>query len=312
MRIFLTGASGYVGTAVMDAFVRAGHQVTGLVRHSENAAKVAARGGTPLCGDLLEPASYGPAARGYDAYIHAGFDPTRGPDADRVAIDTLIDAARSGSAGRARALIYTSGIWVLGPTATPVAEDAAVNPAALVTFRPAHEQRVLSAAGDGLRTAVVRPGIVFGGWRGIVGDIFRDAANGLIRVVGTGENRWPAVYDRDLADLYLRLALHADAAGVFHATDETDERVNDIVEAIASHAPTPPDVRRVPLKEAQAKMGPYALALALDQVVRSPRARAIGWVPAVRSITGNAARLFGQWRAGSKSAGTNGDLEFTA
>ena len=308
MRIFLTGASGYVGTAVLDAFVRAGHQVTGLVRHSESAAKVAARGGTPLCGDLLEPASYGPAAEGHDVFIHAGFDGTRGADADRVAIDTLIAAARAGEAGRARALIYTSGIWVLGPTAVPVAEDAALNPADIVTFRPAHEQAVLAAAGGGLRTAVVRPGIVFGGSRGIVGDIFRDAANGLIRVIGTGENRWPAIYDRDLADLYLRLALRADAAGIFHATDETDERVNEIVDAIAAHAPTPPDVRRVPLKEAEAKMGPYALALALDQVVRSPRARALGWAPAVRSITGNAARLFGEWRAGSTKAGADSGL----
>ena len=312
MRIFLTGASGYIGTAVLDGFVRAGHQVTGLVRHSENAAKVAARGGTPLCGDLLEPASYGPAAEGHDVFIHAAFDSTRGAEADRVAIDTLISAARAGEPGRARVLVYTSGIWVLGPTSAPAAEDSAVNPAANVTFRPAHERAVLSAAGGGLRTAVIRPGIVFGGSRGIVGDIFRDAANGLIRVIGSGENRWPAIYDRDLADLYLRLALHADAAGIFHATDETDERVNDIVEAIAAHAPTPPDVRRVPLKEAQAKMGPYALALALDQVVRSPRARALGWAPALRSITGNAARLFGEWRAASKLADEGDDLGRTA
>ena len=98
MRIFLTGASGYVGSAVLDAFARAGHQVTGLVRHSENAAKVAARGGTPLCGDLLEPSSYRPAAEGHDVFIHAGFDGTRGAEADRVAIDTLIDAARAGDA----------------------------------------------------------------------------------------------------------------------------------------------------------------------------------------------------------------------
>ncbi len=308
MRIFLTGASGYIGSAVLDAFVRAGHEVTGLVRHSENAAKVAARGGAPVCGDLLDPASYRAEADGHDVFIHAGFDGTRGAEADRVAIDTLVDAARAGEAGRARLLIYTSGIWVLGATAAPAAEDAAVNPASIVTFRPAHEQAVLSAAGGGLRTAVVRPGIVFGGSRGIVGDIFRDAANGLIRIVGTGENRWPAVYDRDLADLYLRLALRSEASGIFHATDETDERVNDIVEAIAAHAPTPPDVRRMPLNEAQKKMGPYALALALDQVVRSPHARAIGWAPAVRSIAGNAARLFDEWRAASRLNGENGDV----
>src|SRR5512135_16660 len=106
MRIFLTGASGYVGTALLEAFVRAGHQVTGLVRHSENAAKVAGRGGIPLCGDLLEPPSYGPAAAGHDVFIHAAFDGTRGAEADRVALDTLIAAARTGEAGRPRVLLY--------------------------------------------------------------------------------------------------------------------------------------------------------------------------------------------------------------
>ena len=300
MRIFLTGASGYIGSAVLDAFARAGHHVTGLVRNSEKAAEVTARGGTPVGGDLSDPASYRQAAEGHDVFIHAGFDYARGADTDRVAIETLIEAARAGEATRPRLLVYTSGIWVLGSTTVPAAEDAPLNPVANVAFRPAHEQMVLSAAGAGLRTAVIRPGIVFGGARWIVGYIFRDADNGLIRIVGTGENRWPAVYERDLADLYLKIAQRADASGIFHATDETDERVNEIVEAIAAHASKTPDVRRVPLKEAQAKMGPYALALALDQVVRSPRARALGWAPTVRSIAGNAARLFGEWRAGSK------------
>ncbi len=303
MRIFLTGASGYIGSAVLDAFVRSGHQVTGLVRNPQKAAAVASRGGTPLRGDLNDPASYRQAAEGHDVFVHAGFDAARGAETDRVAIETLIAAARAGDAARPRLLVYTSGIWVLGETTQPVAEDAPLNPAAIVTYRPAHEQMVLSAAGDGLRTAVVRPGIVFGGSRGIVGDFFRDASIGLIRVVGTGENRWPTVYNRDLADLYVRLAQHAEASGIFHATDESDERVNEIVEAIAAHAPTIPDVRRVPLKEAQAKMGPYALALALDQVVRSPRARALDWAPALRSIVRNAARLFEEWRAGSAPRG---------
>jgi nucleoside-diphosphate-sugar epimerase len=309
MRIFLTGASGYIGSAVLDAFVRSGHQVTGLVRNPEKAAEVASRGGTPLRGDLNDPAGYLRAAEGHDVIVHAAFDSVRGAETDRLAIERLIAAARAGESARPRLLVYTSGVWVLGPTAKPAAEDAPLNPVANVAFRPAHEQMVLSAAGAGLRTVVIRPGIVFGRSRGIVGDIFRDAANGLIRIVGTGGNRWPAVYDRDLADLYLRIAQRADASGIFHATDETDERVNEIVEAIAAHAPKTPAVRRMPLEEAQAKMGAYALALALDQVVRSPRARTLGWVPAVRSIAGNAARLFGEWRAGSKARRNHDGLE---
>jgi nucleoside-diphosphate-sugar epimerase len=297
MRIFLTGASGYIGGAVLEALVRAGHHVTGLVRNSERAAEVSKRGGVPLVGDLHQPASYRDAAAGHDGFIHAGFDSARGAEVDRSAIDTLVAAAREGGAHAGRFLVYTSGIWVLGATREPATEESPVNPAAIVAFRPAHEQAVLAASGDGLRTIVVRPGIVYGGTRGIVGDLFRDAVNGLVRVTGSGDNHWPVVYDRDLADLYVRLASRPSASGLYHANDEGDERVNDIVEAIVSHVPNTPDVRRVPIEEAKAKHGAYALALALDQIVRSPRARALGWAPSLRSIAGNTARLFEEWRA---------------
>ena len=80
-----------------------------------------------------------------------------------------------------------------------MAEDAPINPIALSAFRPAHEQMVLAAASERLRTVVVRPGVVYGGGNGIVGDIFKAASNGLVRVIGDGNNHWPLVYDRDLA-----------------------------------------------------------------------------------------------------------------
>lgn len=89
---------------------------------------------------------------------------------------------------------------------------------------------------------------------------------------------------------------------MFHANDEGDERVNDLVSAIASHAKTSPSIRHVPLAEARQKMGPYADALALDQIVRSPRARAIGWNPSLHSVAGNAARLSEEWRRGKEAA----------
>ena len=88
------------------------------------------------------------------------------------------------------------------------------------------------------------------------------------------------------------------AAGIFHATDDGAETVKEIVAALAEHAPTEPSVRHVPLPEARKKMGPYAEALALDQIVLSPRARALGWAPTLHSVTGNAARLFEEWKRG--------------
>ena len=84
---------------------------------------------------------------------------------------------------------------------------------------------------------------------------------------------------------------------MYHANDEGDERVNDIVGAIKPYLPVKPDVRYVPIEEARTKMGAYAEALALDQVVRSPRARALGWTPTLHSVAGNAARLLEEWRA---------------
>ena len=110
-------------------------------------------------------------------------------------------------------------------------------------------------------------------------DLIKDALNGLIRVVGPGKNRWPCIYDHDLGDLYVKILESPAAAGVIHATDEADERVIDIAEAIAAQVPQRPDIRIVPLTEARKKLGTYADALALDQKVRSPKARALGWAP---------------------------------
>jgi nucleoside-diphosphate-sugar epimerase len=303
MRIFLTGATGYVGAAVLDALLRAGHTITALVRDSEKAERVAARGAHPVIGNLADVESFRGAAEAQDGYVHTARDsmPGRGPAIEKLAMDTILLAAKRPRTAGARAdkrfVIFTSGLWVLGKAPDPIAEDAPPNPVAMVSHRPEHERLVLEAAIDGLRTMVVRPGVVYGGGKGMVGDIFKSATNGLVRVVGDGGNRWPLVYDHDLADLYAKLAVNQNASGVYHANDEGDERVNDIVAAISPYLAVRPDVRHVPIEEARTKMGPYADALALDQVARSPRARAIGWTPTLHSVAGNAARLLEEWRA---------------
>ncbi len=301
MRIFLTGATGYIGSAVLDALVRGGHEVTALVRDNEKAARVSARGGRPVVGNMADPASYQAALDAQDGYVHTALDSTRDPASERPALDAMISAARrprttDAAAPARRFIVYTSGVWVLGRASEPVTEDAPLNPIAQAAWRPQHERVILDAADRRLRTVVVRPGIVYGGASGIVSDLFKSASNGLIRVIGNGSNHWPAVYDRDLADLYARLVASDSASGVYHANDEADESVNDIVTAIAAHLSAHPDVRHVPIEEARSKMGAYADALALDQVVRSPRSRALGWTPTLHSIAGNVARLLEEWR----------------
>jgi nucleoside-diphosphate-sugar epimerase len=305
MRIFLTGATGYIGSAVLDALIRGGHEVTSLVREPAHVEALSQRGTHAILGELSKPASYLAAAEACDTLVHTAYDRSpRGAEVDRQTIDALVaSAGRRAAAGRTAAIVYTSGIWVLGPTQGKATEDAPLRPTPLAEWRVAHEQAVLAASNGGsIRTVVVRPGIVYGGARGIVADLLKDALNGLVRVVGDGQNHWPCVYDRDLADLYARLAASPDASGIFHANDEADERVAEIVEAIAEHAKMRPDIRHMPLAEARKKMGAYADALALDQIVRSPRARALGWTPSLRSVSGNVARLLEEFRTARAAA----------
>src|SRR5579862_1259150 len=96
MRIFLTGATGYIGAAVLDALVRGGHDVTALVRDNEKSKRVSARGAHPVVGNLAEPESYRAAAEAQDGYVHTAFDTVsgRGPAIDRLVLDTLLAAAK--------------------------------------------------------------------------------------------------------------------------------------------------------------------------------------------------------------------------
>jgi nucleoside-diphosphate-sugar epimerase len=303
MKIFLTGATGYIGSAVLDAALRANHQITALVRTPQAADALSSRGVTPVLGDLKTVKSYRTAADAHDAYIHTAADSSpKREEVDRKALETLLSLASFRAKFAPVSFVYTSGIWVLGSNAQPMDETAQANPGDLLGWRPAHEQLVLQAAGPNLRTAVIRPGVVYGGNRGIVSDLLKNALNGLIRVIGTGENHWPLVYDRDLADLYVRVASMPEASGIYHANDEGDETVNAIVEGIASHLSMTPDVRHVPLEEARKKLGPYADALALNQRVRGPRARALGWSPTLHSVGTNVPRLLEEFRRAQERA----------
>ncbi len=295
MQVFLTGGTGYIGAAVLDALIRSGHHVTALVRDPEKAARLEARGATPVLGELGGPTRYLKHAVAADAVVHTALEAKpRGPAVDQQFLDVVLPALAA--TGQPRTFVYTSGIWVLGPQPDGADETAALAPAEISAWRVEREVQVLAAHSGRLRTAVVRPGIVYGGARGIISDMLKDALNGLVRVIGDGRNRWPLVYDRDLGDLYARVVAAAEASGVFHAAGKEDERVVDIAEAIRSHVDPAADIRFMPLAEAHAKMGPYADALALDQVVRSPRARALGWLPAMHGITGNTPRLFEEYR----------------
>src|SRR5512138_1349277 len=242
MLVFLTGATGYVGSAVLEALLKGAHGVTALVRDGEKAAQLKTRGVTPVLGEMANPARWRGAAAGKDAIIHAAIDyGPRGVEADRIAVETFTRLAPP-------VFIYTSGIWVIGAAPQPVDETASTGqPAERSAWRAEHEKRVMGVSWSGARTVVVRPGMVYGGARGFISDFLRDATNGLVRVIGPGDNHWPIVYDRDLGDLYQKLLVAPRAEGIYHATDGSTDTVNEIVEAIAGAVSQPPSIRHVPL-----------------------------------------------------------------
>ncbi len=274
LKIFLTGATGYIGGAVADALLAAGHSVSGLARSDEAARRLSTRGIVPTSGDLNAPASLSKAAVESDGVIHAGT--TNDGRIDQEAVRVMLDALRDSG----KPLVYTSGIWVLGDTGGKIADETwPVNPAALVAWRPGVEQMVLDAAGKGVRSIVIRPGVVYGHGGGIPADFVKSAReSGAARYVGTGENRWPLVHVDDLADLYVRAFEHAAPGTLLLATDGSGFRVREIAEAASLGAGAEGRTESWPLEEARKTLGAYADALVLDQLVSSEKARSmLGW-----------------------------------
>lgn len=289
MNVFITGATGYIGTALVRALLRAGHEATGLVR-SRAKAKGTGLDARWVVGDMKAPETYAQAAARADAIVHLGME--YGPGAaevDGAALAVLLGAKRG-------PLVYTSGVWVLGSTGDRAADETApLNPLPLVAWRPAHERRALDAG-----AAVVRPGIVFGGRGGLVASFFESAdRDGAATYVGDGQNRWTFVHVEDLADLYVRaLELWPDGERLYHAVGGPAERIADVARAASAAAGHGGETRAWPLEEARKKLGAFADALAVDQVVTAPRTeKALGWRPRRRGFVRSAGEACRDWSA---------------
>jgi nucleoside-diphosphate-sugar epimerase len=320
MRVFVTGGSGYIGHAVVRALVRAGHEVAALHRGLDEARLEALpRPARWIKGDLVESAAWRGEAKAADAIVHAAMAGT--PDRaaiDRAALDAILAAAREAKAPRT--VVYTSGVWVLGQTGDRAADETASvdRPAELVAWRPAHEQLVLSEPAP-VTGVVVRPGVVFGGGGtvGLMADFVKPILNAredetpAVTFVGDGRNRWATVEVDDLADLYRRavelapsrLAGRAPGERVFHAVDGTQDRVREIAQAAILALGSEVTPGSWPLEQARRKLGAYADALALDQVVTSVRSeQVLGWRPRFRGFVRNAVEALDRPRQGLEGA----------
>ncbi|MEJ2503632.1 MAG: NAD-dependent epimerase/dehydratase family protein [Gemmatimonadota bacterium] len=297
MRIFVTGGTGYIGSAVVRELAEAGHAVVALTRLAERSSYLDGLGARiTVVGDVRDAGAWREAALESDALVHlAAEDSDARAEADRAALNTLLDA---GTAGRPRSLVYTSGCFILGETGDePVGEDGSTAGAPpLVAWRTAHERRVLAADGPELATAVIRPGMVYGGKEGAFSDFFATAeTDGSARFVGDGANHWSPVYRGDVARLY-RTVLERRGRGIFHGA-EPAARVGDLAVAASRAAGAGGATERWRVEDARTSMGPFADALTMNQVLGWPRSRALGWEPVHPPFEESAEAVYREWKA---------------
>jgi nucleoside-diphosphate-sugar epimerase len=282
MRAFVTGATGFIGSAVVKELIGAGHQVLGLCRSDEKAAALAAAGAEVHRGSLEDLDGLKAGAAQSDGVIHLAFN----HDFSRFVANCeddrrVIKALGSVLAGSERPLIVTSGTGMANTVpGHPATEDGAVISSDVIP-RAASEEAAASVAADGVNVSVVRlPQVHDTVRQGLVTYAIAIAREkGVCAYVGDGHNRWPAAHVLDTARLY-RLALEkAEPGAIYHAVAEEGVRLRDIVEALGRRLQIP--VKSIRLEEAQAYFGWLAFFAGYDAPASSKQTRKkLEWQPA--------------------------------
>jgi nucleoside-diphosphate-sugar epimerase len=282
MKIFVTGAAGFIGGSIAARLAGAGHQVTGLVRKPEQLDELAKIGVTGVVGTLNDRDLLIAQARAADAVINAASSD------NRAAVEAIIEAL----AGSGKVFLHTSGSSIVGDasggegTDQIYFEDQLPAPTPDKAARVAIDDLVLAAAGKGVRSAVLCNTLIYGH-----GALPRDSVqlprllkqarkSGVVRHVGRGLNIWSNVHIDDVVDLYL-LALEKTEAGVFYFVESGEASFRDMTAAIA-RALNLGEPQDWPLDQAKEEWG-YEMAsygLGSNSRVRGRRARTLlGWQP---------------------------------
>lgn len=279
MQVFVTGATGWVGSAVVQELIEAGHQVTGLVRSERGAAELEAAGARALLGSLDDLGSLQAGAATADAVIHTAFNHDWSRLAENSAVERrAIEAMGTTLAGSGRPFLITSGVALLAPGRIATEADAA--PAVSERFPRAPEASVPRLIANGVKAMAIRlaPSVHGLGDHGFVPRLAAIAREkGVSAYVGEGRNRWPAVHRRDAARVY-RLALEKGTTGPFHAIGETGVALKDIAEAIGRSLGLPSV--SITQEEAAAHFGFFALFASIDAPTARDRTRTLlDWTP---------------------------------
>jgi nucleoside-diphosphate-sugar epimerase len=280
MHVFVTGASGFIGSAVVKELIDAGHQVLGLARSDASAAIVAAAGAEVHRGSLEDLDSLRSAATSTDGVIHTGFNHDFSKFQANCELDrNAIEAIGAALAGSNRPLIVTSGTGFLAPGGLSTEDTPAPTPSAAMPR--VSEQTAMAAADKGVRVSAIRlpPSVHGDGDHAFIPMLIGIARQtGLSAYIGEGQNHWPAVHRLDAASLY-RLALEKGTSGVcYHGVADAGIPFKEIAEVIGKRLGLP--VVSKSGEEAAAHFTWFTHFAGIDNRTSSQKTRdALGWQP---------------------------------
>lgn len=286
MRVFVTGATGFIGSAVVKDLIAAGHHVLGLSRSKDKATALAATGAEVLHGSTQDLDSLKRAAAKSDGVIHLAFNHDFSKFAENCEDDRqVIMALGSALDGSDRPLIVTSGVGIVNLVPGRLASEEDGTVSSSVIPRAKSEEAAVAVAANGANASVVRlPQVHDTTRQGLVTYAVAVAREkGVFGYVGDGHNRWPAAHVLDTARLY-RLALErAERGARYHAVSEQGVSVRDIADTIGKRLKLP--VASFTPEAAQAHYGWLAHFMGLDMLASSELTqKRLHWQPRERGL----------------------------